>query len=294
MHLLLIGKNGQVGWELQRTLAPLGEVVSLDYPDIDLADIDALRGLVRQVKPQVIVNAAAYTAVDQAESETELAWAINALAPGVLGEEARALRAILVHFSSDYVFDGQIDRPYRESDAPKPISAYGRSKLGGEAAVREAGGVSLVFRTSWVYSLRKGGFVNKVLEWARQQRVMRVVADQIASPTWCRMLAEATAQVLAMGGKDLYSWVAARQGLYHLAGSGYASRLEWAQAILQLDPQKDEQVVEDVQPALTAEFPSPAARPLYSALDCSLFSTTFGLSLPDWELALALAMNGGC
>lgn len=286
MKILLIGNNGQLGYELHRTLSTLGDVVAMDFPEINLAELDSVRTLVRSVAPQVIVNPAAYTAVDKAESEPKLAWAINADAPGVLADEARRANAGLIHYSTDYVFDGTASSPYTETDIPNPLSEYGSSKLGGERAVQEAGDSYVIFRTSWVYSNRTGGFVNKVLEWARKQQVMRVVSDQVACPTWCRALAEITAQVLAAGRDDVVSYLRENRGLYHLAGSGYASRYDWTEQILALDPNRSEQVVKELQPALTAEFPTPAARPLYSALNCARFSEIFGLSLPAWTLAL--------
>lgn len=290
LRIILFGKNGQVGWELQRTLAPLGRVIALDYPEINFAEPDSLRPIVRQAAPQVIVNAAAYTAVDKAESEPDLAWAINAVAPGVLAEEARRLGAALIHYSTEYVFDGKLGRAYVETDAPNPLNEYGRSKLAGDRAVQEAGGASLILRPSWVYSNRQGGFVNKVLGWARQQRTLRVVADQVGNPTWCRMLAEVTAQLLVMAGGRPAGWLGERGGLYHLAGWGSASRYEWAREILACDPRREEQVTEEILPAQTAEFPTPAIRPLYTPLNCDRFAETFGLRLPDWQEALRLAI----
>jgi dTDP-4-dehydrorhamnose reductase len=291
MNILLFGKNGQVGWELQRTLAPLGAVTALDYPEINFADLDGLRQVVRSTRPEVVVNAAAYTAVDQAEQETDLARAINASAPGLLAEEARAHKAAFIHFSTEYVFDGRKGEPYVEKDPPNPVNQYGLSKLEGELAVQEAGGSYLILRTSWVYSTRVGGFVNKVLQWSRQQKTLRIVEDQVGNPTWCRMLAEATACLIVAGRRDPFGWLKEYSGLYHLAGSGHASRLEWAEAILQFDPGRHEQTVEKIEPAFTKEFPSPAERPLYSPLNCDHFSQTFGFSLPDWKRALQLALE---
>lgn len=291
MRILLLGNTGQLGWELQRSLAPLGEVTALDFPAIDLSQAEPVRQLVRQMRPGVIVNATAYTAVDRAEIQPEIARAINAAAPGILAEEAAALGAAMIHYSTDYVFDGVKGSPYVESDPPNPLGMYGRSKLEGEQAVERVGGCYLTLRTSWVYSLRRDSFVTKVLQWSRQQPSLRIVDDQISNPTWARMLAEVTAQLLAMGGKDLTGWLGERAGLYHLAGSGYASRLEWAKVILSFDPHRDEQVVRELLPARTAEFPTPAQRPLFSALVCDRFHATFGLSMPAWEESLRLAMD---
>ncbi|HAE85751.1 MAG TPA: dTDP-4-dehydrorhamnose reductase [Anaerolineaceae bacterium] len=291
MRILLIGKNGQLGWELQRCLAPLGEVVTYDYPEIDLGKPASLPGLVREVNPQVIVNAAAYTNVDKAESEAELARQINSVAPGVLAEEAKRLNAAFIHYSTDYVFDGRKGAPYVESDAPHPLNVYGQTKLEGEQAVQAVGGAYLVLRTSWVYSMRQGGFVTKVLQWAREQETLRVVDDQVSSPTWARMLAEATALVLAQGRSEPVDYLREKAGLYHLAGSGACSRYEWAQAILELDPKKSEQKVRQLLPAKSRQFPTPAERPLVSVLDCGKFEQAFGLQLPAWRGALKLAIN---
>lgn len=291
MNILLLGKFGQLGWELRRALAPLGSMTALDYPEIDLVKADKMREVVRACHPQVIINATAYTAVDRAESEPETAMAVNARAPGLLAEEAHRIGAFLIHYSTDYVFDGQKGSPYIESDYPDPLGVYGRSKLEGEQAIQSVGSNALILRTSWVYSLRRDSFVTKVLQWSRQQTVLRLVSDQVSNPTWARMLAEATALLLAKGGDNWLDWLGERQGLYHLAGSGYASRLEWAQAILRLDQEPDEQTAQEILPALTSDFPTPAQRPLFSALNCNLFARTFGLSLPPWEDALRLAME---
>ena len=291
LRILLIGRSGQLGWELQRCLAPLGEVVTYDYPEIDLAKPASLPALMRGVNPQVIVNAAAYTNVDKAENEAELARQINAVSPGVLAEEARRLGAAFIHYSTDYVFDGCKGAPYTESDAPHPLNVYGQTKLEGEQAVQAAGGAYLILRTSWVYSLRQGGFVTKVLQWAREQETLRIVDDQISSPTWARMLAEATALIIAQGRDDPVGYLTEKAGLYHLAGSGACSRYEWAQAILELDPKKSEQKVRQLLPAKSSEFPTPAERPLVSVLECGKFEKVFGLRLPEWRGALKLAIN---
>ena len=287
LRILLIGNTGQLGWELQRTLAPLGEVEAFDYPSVDLLNVESTRQLVRQCQPDLIVNAAAYTAVDRAEAEPDLAHAVNAIAPGVLAEEALHLGAALIHYSTDYVFDGLKAAPYVESDSPNPLSVYGRTKLEGELEVQQAGGAYIILRTSWVYSLRGDSFVNKVLRWSRSEPLLKLVADQVSSPTWARMLAEVTALVLAKGS-DL---IRERTGLYHLAGGGYASRFEWAQEILKLDPNRDQQAVKHLLPAATRDFPTPAQRPLFSALDCSHFENTFGLCLPAWKDSLSMGME---
>ncbi|MEA5078514.1 MAG: dTDP-4-dehydrorhamnose reductase [Anaerolineaceae bacterium] len=289
--ILLIGKTGQLGWELQLCLPTLGQVVALDYPEIDLAHPETLRELIQTIAPQLIINAAAYTNVDKAESEADLAWQINAVAPGIMAEEAKKLRAPFIHYSTDFVFDGTKGSPYVEGDTPHPLDEYGRTKLGGEASTRSASESYLILRTAWVYSLRQGGFVNKVLQWSRQQKTLKVVDDQISNPTWCRTLAEASAQVIAQAQEDWYGFFKARAGLYHLAGGGYASRYEWAKTVLELDPGRSEQTVEAVLPAKTSDFPSPAERPLFSALDCTLFAQTFGIELLDWKRSMALLFD---
>jgi len=292
MRILLLGKMGQLGWELQRALAVLGEVRAIGYPEIDLEQPELIRKLVRKERPQLIVNAAAYTAVDGAETEQERAWRVNAAAPGILAEEARRLKAACIHYSTDYVFDGRKGMPYVEEDLPNPINAYGRSKLEGERLVRNVDDAYIILRASWVYSLRRqSGFVTKVLGWARQNEVLRVVADQIGSPTWSRMLAEITAGLIARGGGQAYEYVKSQRGIYHVAGKGASSRLEWAKTILRYDPHRGEQRARKVEPALSSEFPTPAARPAYSALDCERFEKTFGLRIPKWDESLQLALE---
>jgi len=287
MTILLLGKNGQLGWELQRSLAPMGPVIPIDFEELNLEDFDGVRKTVRDLRPNIIVNASAYTAVDKAETETEKAFAINGKIPGILAEEALTLGASLIHYSTDYVFDGTKGSLYNERDATNPLSVYGKSKLAGEQNIQAAGGSYLIFRTSWVYSLRRGSFVSKTLEWARSQEKMRVVTDQVGNPTWARMLAETTALILAKGKNN----ISEHSGIYHLAGSGFASRMEWSRLILELDPYRHEQIVKEILPALTYDFPTPATRPLFSALDCELFANTFNLRMPDWQKTLQLAMG---
>ena len=289
--ILQIGKVGQLGWELLRTCAPLGEVVALDYPDVDLSDSRSLRELVGSVKPDIIINAAAYTNVDKAESEPEKARAINATGPGVLAEEAKKSNAVLVHYSTDYVFDGTKSSPYIETDPTNPLNVYGQTKLEGEQAVAASGCASLILRTSWVYSMRQGGFVTKVLQWARAQEVMRVVDDQISSPTSARMLAEITALILAQGRDDLAGYLSEKGGLYHCAGSGSCSRYEWAKAILEFDQHKEEQKVKEILPAKSSDFAVPANRPMVSVLENQRLSNEFGFQMPWWKDDLRKVME---
>jgi dTDP-4-dehydrorhamnose reductase len=239
----------------------------------------------------MIINATAYTAVDRAEEETALAMAVNRDGPAELARAAREIGSALVHFSTDYVFDGTKGSLYNETDAPNPINTYGASKLAGENAIQEVDAAFLIFRTSWVYSLRRGSFVTKLLQWARQNPTLRIVDDQISNPTWARDLAETTTLTLARAGAEVPSWIMERRGLYHLAGHGAVSRYTWGLAILKNDPHPEEQVATEVQPTSTADFPAPAPRPAYTGLDCDLFSKTFGLQMPDWEASLRLAME---
>ena len=225
-RILLTGRNGQVGWELERTLAPLGEVLAFDRKGFDLAEPDEICHSLRELKPDIIVNAAAYTAVDRAEAESDMAMAINATAPGIMAEEARRLGALLVHYSTDYVFDGAKSAPYTEEDATGPVNTYGRSKLAGERAIWESGCRHLIFRTSWVYGTRGGNFLRTILRLAAERDELRVVDDQIGAPTWCRMIAEASSLALARPDVPV--------GLYHLAGSGETSWFGFARAILKL------------------------------------------------------------
>jgi dTDP-4-dehydrorhamnose reductase len=291
MKILLIGNTGQLGWELQRALQPLGSVVALDYPEINMADAISIRKTVQVHQPQVIFNASAYTAVDKAESEPELAEAINGTGPGVLTEVAKKLNAVLIHYSTDYVFDGRKGVPYLETDLAKPLNVYGETKLAGEQAIQSVGGRYVIFRTAWVYSLRRESFVSKVLGWSRKNEMLRVVDDQISNPTWARMLAEISAQSLARAREDFLHWFADRTGLYHLAGDGFASRFEWAKMILKFDPNRHEQILRELIPVASTEFPAPATRPSFSALNCTKFKTTFGMQLPQWDQALEMAMD---
>ena len=292
MKIILFGKNGQLGWELQRTLAPLGKVIALDYPEVDFTKPDSLREVIQQVESDIIVNPAAYTAVDRAESEPEAAFLVNSQSVAVLAEEAAKRCIPFIHYSTDYVFDGSKGSLYVETDSPDPLNVYGHSKLAGEQAVLAAGGTGIILRTSWVYSLRQDGFVSKVLRWARQQKTMRIVDDQISGPTSARMLAEATALMLAKASSNSYEYLTERAGLYHLAGDGACSRYEWARKILVLDPMKENQVVKELLPAKSQDFPRPAKRPLESVLCCDKFEYVFGLRLPPWQKGLRMMMEG--
>jgi dTDP-4-dehydrorhamnose reductase len=291
MKLLLIGNSGQLGWELHRCLAPLGDIIPVDYPEFDMADPGKIIDVISQIKPTGIINASAFTAVDRAESEKDLATAVNSIGPSILADQAKQIDAFVIHFSTDYVFDGSKGSPYQEQDFPNPVNVYGQTKLEGENAIQQIDGAYLIFRTAWVYSLRMDNFVTKVLSWSRKQQVLRLVTDQISNPTWARMLAEATSLVVAKGAADPYGYIREKSGLYHLAGDGYASRIDWGKAILEYDPKPEEQIVTEILPAKTNDFPSPANRPLFSALNCDKFKATFGLSLPFWGEALRWSLH---
>ena len=290
MKIVLFGKNGQLGWEFQRVLPLLGDVVALDREDLDLCDLSAVQKTLGEEKPGLIINASAYTDVDGAEKEPELAMKINALAPGIMAETSRKLGAGFIHYSTDYVFDGRENIPYTENHSTNPLNVYGKSKLMGEENINQAGDACLILRTSWVYSLRGNSFVNKVLGWARKNSLLKIVDDQVSSPTWARMLAEVTGLLIAQNQDSLYEQIQERHGIYHLAGSGYTSRYEWAKQILDHDPRPAEQIVQTLEPGHSEEFPTPATRPLFSALDCTLFEKTFGLRLPPWNSTLELAL----
>lgn len=284
MKILLLGKNGQVGWELQRSLAPLGEVVALDRQAIgglcgDLSNLSVLRATIRQVKPDVIVNAAAYTAVDKAESDTELADLVNAKASEVMAQEAVALNAWLVHYSTDYVFSGQGTTPWKESDATGPVNYYGVSKLAGEQAIVGSGCKHLIFRTSWVYGARGNNFAKTMLRLARERETLNVIADQIGAPTGADLIADITALAItkAQGRSEL-------SGLYHLAASGEVSWHGYATHVIEFAKTQGEHLaVTTLNPIETSAYPTAARRPLNSRLNPRKLCESFSLHLPDWQ-----------
>jgi dTDP-4-dehydrorhamnose reductase len=287
VRILLTGANGQVGWELHRALAPLGEVIALDRSRLDLSRPDALRKTVRAIAPDAIVNAAAYTAVDRAESEPELARAINAIAPGILAEEAHRLDAVLVHYSTDYVFDGTKPEPYTESDSPNPLSVYGRTKLEGERAIGASGCRHLTLRTSWVYGTRGSNFLLTMLRLARERRQLRIVDDQIGAPTWCREIAQATAALLAR--PDLAA--PGIGGLYHLTARGATSWFGFAQAIFESPEMARIGVTPPAIEAIpTSAYPTPARRPANSRLDCARLERRAGVRPAAWDAVLPRAL----
>ena len=283
--ILLIGKQGQVGWELRRALAPLGDLVAVDFPEIDLTDPDSIRKSIRETCPKVVINAAAYTAVDKAETELDKCRRINGIAPGIMAEEAKRLQALLVHYSTDYVYDGTKSQPYTEEDLPKPLGAYGRSKLEGDQAVQQMGVEHLIFRLCWVYGARGQNFMLTIMRLAREREKLRIVRDQVGCPTWSRMIAETTAlalkQRLCAPNEDRGSL----DGVYHLAASGQTSWHGFAEAIVtqMLEAERKCKVVEAIT---TSEYPLPAKRPAYSVLSCEKLRRVFGLQLPGWEESL--------
>ncbi|ABR88319.1 dTDP-4-dehydrorhamnose reductase [Janthinobacterium sp. Marseille] len=297
MKILLTGRNGQVGYELERTLQGLGQVVALDRAQMDLSDLDQVRSVIREVKPQLIVNPAAYTAVDLAEREVELAMRINAQAPEVIAQEAKKLGAGMIHYSTDYVFDGDQTGSYTEDDVPNPQSVYGRSKLAGEQAVQAAGIPHLILRTSWVYGARGKNFLLTVRRLAQERDELRIVADQFGAPTWCRTIAEATAHALIQmqrysgtqkdAGLDQDVWLN-RGGLYHLSAQGRTSWHGLTQAIL-AHPSISKKP--RLTPISTQDYPLPARRPANSSLSCERFMQTF-CGLPEWDEALKLCQDG--
>jgi dTDP-4-dehydrorhamnose reductase len=283
MKILLLGKTGQVGSALTPLLTRLaqstdaGALVALGRADVDLSDAAALAQAVQQVQPALIVNAAAHTAVDRAETEPDIAFAINALAPGVLAQQAATLNALLVHYSTDYVFDGSQQTPYRESDPTHPLGVYGQSKLAGEQAVQASGCRHLLLRTSWVYDSTGRNFLTTMLRLAKQHGKLRVVGDQHGSPTSAAMIAEASLQLI----RSMLNQPAMQGGLYHLTAQGQTTWHGFAQAIMRkagLDV--------PIEAITTADYPTPARRPAYSVLDCSKLQTEFNYRLPGWQQAL--------
>jgi dTDP-4-dehydrorhamnose reductase len=274
--ILLIGHDGQVGFELQRTLAALGPVRAACYPDVDFVNPDSIVRLVRETQPGLIVNAAAYTAVDKAEAEPDLCRRLNADAPRILAEEARKLGAALVHYSTDFVHDGEQRRPYTETDVPYPLNVYGRTKLDGDLAIAATGVPHLIFRIAWVYGMRGKNFLLTVRRLAGEGKPLRIVDDQVGCPTWCRSVAETTAAALRVfPSADALRDVS---GVYHAVCGGETSWCGFARACVPAETV--------VQPITTADYPTPARRPAYGVLDCGKLQRVFNLALPRWRDAL--------
>ena len=302
LRLLITGANGQVGWHLQRTLALLGQVMAIDVEQVDLTDLDAVSRTVREFAPDVIANAAAYTAVDKAESEAELARTLNVAAPAQMAAECARTGALIIHYSTDYVYDGTKSGPYEEKDATGPLSVYGQTKLEGDQAIIASGCAHIILRTTWVYDIRGKNFLRTVLRLAREKEELRMVGDQFGAPTWARGLAEATAIILArlLERKSLTgSW---QSGLFHLTAAGRTSWAGFAQAILEdydalLDwpaetgefggELKAKRVVE----ITSDQYQTPARRPRNSVLSNAKIQSVFGIGMPDWRTQLQLALR---
>lgn len=296
-RILLIGADGQLGWELRRTASPLGEVFATVENEprrravsgelLDLSDQGAVRRVTGEVKPHVILNAAAFTDVDQTERELAVADAINGAAPGVLAREAKRHGALLIHYSTDNVFDGELDRAYRATDPPSPANAYGRTKLRGEEAIRAVGGSHLILRTSWLYGARGNNFLTTVLDLVDAGRPLSVVSDQFGAPTWTRSVAAATVQILALARAAGAAWMGERFGTYHLTAGGRCSWYEFAEAILDRYGKRDHELA----PQATSKFPATAGRPANGVLDCGAVREAFGIVLEDWRTALDRVME---
>ena len=285
MRILVTGRHGQIGDALTQSLQGLGDVIALDRTQLDLEQPEAIRTAMRELQPAIVINAAAYTAVDAAESDEERAFRINADAPRVLAEEAERLGAALIHYSTDYVFDGSKQGAWLEDDAPAPLSAYGRSKLAGEQAIAAVGGMHLILRTSWVYGLTGKNFLLTMLKLAETRDALSIVDDQVGAPTWSRTIAEATSAIIRDAGEP--AQLAALSGIYHLSAGGHTSWFGFAQAIF-AQPGLARRPL--LRPITTAEYPTPATRPRNSIMNTDKFRRTFG-DLPAWDDALADCLN---
>lgn len=306
MKLLVTGANGQIGWQLQRTLAPLGEVVALSRAELDLSDPEQSATVVRDIRPDVLLSAAAYTSVDKAESESELARNVNAIAPGRMAEELARTGGLMIHYSTDYVFDGRKAEPYTEEDATGPINVYGQSKLAGEQAIVASGCAHIILRTSWVYDSRGQNFLRRVLRLARERHELRMVDDQQGAPTWARALAEATAAIVARsslawssGGSEARNWQPT--GIYHLTAAGCTTWAGFARVILETYDEllawpadsgefSGPLLAKEVVSITSSSFKTAAHRPANSRLCNAKIKRDFGVSLPDWKHLLRLAM----
>lgn len=291
MKLLVSGANGQVGWELQRSLMPLGDVVALDRSRFDLANPQALIAVLDEIKPDVIVNAAAYTAVDKAEEEEALATRINGEAVAVMAHWAKIHNALVVHYSTDYVFDGSKTSAYQESDTVCPVNAYGRSKLAGEVALATSGVDYLCLRVSWVYASRGKNFVNTMLRFGAERETMRVVADQIGAPCWARNISDATAQLIALAQARRANGNF-RYGIFHMVSQGETSWHGFAEEIFATARANGQTLaVKNVEAISASEYPTPAKRPANSRMNCDKLAEEWGIRLPDWRDALKMCLE---
>ena len=286
MRILLTGKNGQVGWELNRSLSTLGTIFALGRDQIDLAKPEKLGSVIQEIKPNIIINAAAYTAVDKAESEPELAMTVNGIAPGVIAEEAKKIGAGMIHYSTDYVFDGKATSPYKEEDAPCPLNIYGKSKLAGDQAVMQANIPHIILRTAWVYSLRGSNFLLTMQKLAQSKNQIKVVDDQIGSPTWSRAIAEGTARILEHCRSTGKSKIFSHSGVFNMSCGGETSWFGFAKKILELSGENTELI-----PIPTIEYPTPTARPESSLLSNRKLKQVFHHEMPHWQDALLECLN---
>lgn len=291
MKILLFGKNGQVGWELNRALQPLGEIIALDIDDADFSSPESLRQVVQNINPDVICNAVAYTAVDKAEDDEDLALKINGISPGVLAEEALKISALLVHYSTDYVFDGTKATPYTEEDEPNPINAYGRTKLAGEIAIQSSGCDYLILRTSWVYASRAHNFMLTMLNLAQEREELGIVSDQVGAPTTARLIADTTVLCAHQVMKERVAGIFSSD-LYHLTASGHTSWYGFTKEIIRLANQsaKLQLTIKDIQAIPTSDYPTPAVRPMNSQLALTKLESVFTLKMPDWKKSLSFCM----
>jgi dTDP-4-dehydrorhamnose reductase len=302
--ILLTGKNGQVGFELEKLLS--GQVVALDRQELDLVSPADIRRVVRQLRPRLIINAAAYTAVDKAETDQDAARAINADAPAILAEEAKRIGAVLIHYSTDYVFDGLKNSPYLEEDPKNPRSVYGTTKLAGEEAIRQSGVPHLIFRTAWVYATRGRNFLLTILRLASQREELRIVNDQIGAPTWCREIAQGTVSAIQhlSANSNLEQQLAKFSGIYHMTAAGTTTWFEFAQTIIEQSSHGPSKlpwlaeatssrplILQRILPIPTTEYPTPARRPPYSVLSNERLARTFNIHLPDWQSQLHAAFS---
>ena len=291
MKILLFGRNGQVGWELERSLMPIGDVFALDRSQADLSKPDTLIPIFQELKPDVVINAAAYTAVDTAENDEQLAMMINAEAVGVLAEVSRANNALLIHYSTDYVFDGKKDGMYSEEDTPNPLNIYGKSKLAGENVIIKSDVDHLIFRTSWVFSTRGKNFLNTILRLARERDDLSIVADQIGTPTWARLIAEVTGYCLvqAIQRRENGNF---SSGIYNLTAKNYTSWYEFAKQIISSSPDQNNFLdSENIKPITSNDYPTPAIRPLNSRLDITKLENHYSLQMPSWQETVKYALN---
>ena len=290
MKILLFGKNGQLGWELNRSLQPLGEVIALGREEADFSQPENLRDIVGVIKPDIIVNAAAYTAVDKAEEEEVLATTVNGDSPGVLAEEAKKYGALLVHYSTDYVFDGTKATPYTEADEPNPINAYGRSKLAGEQSIMLSGCDYIILRTSWVYSDRGNNFLLKIIQLAYEKEELNIVCDQRGAPTWVWLIADRTAQIISFIDSRRNSGIFS-PGIYHLVTRGCTTWYEFAKQIIKEEESLQGDgiiLVKILNPVSSDEFITRAKRPSNTCLSIEVTENKFGIEMPEWGFALKL------